>query len=159
MLFLRVCSGFCFENRTVNLPLTVFTPHLTVLVLFFFLHGAALNFLHSRVCHLRSICLCSVLSSSPCRLPPSTCVSPLALAPIFAQIHRAASAPRPSAPIPACRSTSPSRSAPNPPASRCRPSKTGEQAAAWRALTGGGFSPLQIVAGLGVCSDLFFPSE
>lgn len=80
-------------------------------------HRAAFIFLHSRVRHLLFICLCSVLS-----LLPSICVSPLALAPVSAQIHRA-----PSAPSRACRSTCPSRSAPNPPASPCRPSRTGER--------------------------------
>lgn len=127
MLFPRDCSGFHFvENLNFNLPFTVFTPHLTVLVPFFFSHRAAFNFLHSRVRHLLFICLCLVLSPGRCGVLPSICVSPLALAPIFAQIHRAASAPRPSVPSRACRSICLSRSAPNPPASPCRPSKTGE---------------------------------
>lgn len=152
MLFLRGCSGFCsveadHKNHSFNPPFAVFTPHLTVLVPFFFLHRAAFNFLHSRVCHLRLIRLRLVLSSSPCGVLPSMRVSPLALAPIFAQIHRAASAPRPSAPSRACRSTSTSRSAPNPPASPCRPSKTGE----WPELCG--------AAVVGLCSDSFTPSE
>lgn len=141
MLFLRDCSGFRSveadnKKHSFNPPFAVFTtPHLTVLVPFFFLfffvllvlHRAAFNFLHSRVCHLRLIRLRLVLSSSPCGVLPSMRVSPLAPAPIFAQIHRAASAPRPSASSRACRSTSTSRSAPNPPASPCRPSKTGER--------------------------------
>lgn len=124
-------------RNTVLIRLSLSSPRHTspfwFLFFFFFffvllvLHRAAFNFLHSRVCHLRLIRLRLVLSSSPCGVLPSMRVSPLAPAPIFAQIHRAASAPRPSASSRACRSTSTSRSAPNPPASPCRPSKTGER--------------------------------
>lgn len=94
-----------------------------------FLHCAAFNLrsLCSGVWHLCSICLHFVLcrSSFPSSAP-SICVFPLALAPIFIQIHRAASAWRRSDLSKACSSTSPSHSAPNPLASHCRPSKTGE---------------------------------
>lgn len=128
------CAGFHSDElsngtKNVNLPFTVFfmvSHHVSPF--WFLLHRAAFYFLHSGVRHLRPICLRCVLSSSLFSTP-SICVSPLALAPIFAQIHRAASAPKPSDPSDpskAYSSTSPSRSAPNPPASPCRPSKTGE---------------------------------
>lgn len=125
------CAGFHSDElyngtKMLILPFTVFfmVSHHTS-PFWFLLHRAAFNFLHSGVCHLRPICLRYVLSSS-LSSTPSICVSPLALAPIFAQIHRAASAPKPSDPSKACSSTSLSHSAPNPPASPCRPSKTGE---------------------------------
>lgn len=133
-----------YNNKTFNLPFTLFTPHLTVLVpllcIFSFpstpsSHRAAFNFLHnSRVRHppppppLHHLLVFSPLSPGRCRcrVLPSICVSPLALALVLAQIHRAPSAPaRP--PSRACPSTCPCRSAPNRPASPCRPSKTGER--------------------------------
>lgn len=102
--------------------------HITALFLYF-LYCAAfdLHSLFSGVRHLCAICLRFALSLSS--LPsstPSICVFPLALAPIFIQIHRAVSAWRLSDLSKACSSTSPSHSAPNPPASHCRPSETGE---------------------------------
>lgn len=96
-----------------------------------YLHCSAfqLHFLASGVRHLCAICLRYVLrlSSFPSGTP-SICVCPLALAPIFIQIHRAVSVRRRSGRSKACSSTSPSHSAPNPLASLCRLSETGERA-------------------------------
>lgn len=126
------CAGFHSDELSNGTKMLICCSpssswcHTTHHHFWFLLHRAAFYFLHSGVCHLRPICLRYVLSSS-LSSTPSICVSPLALAPIFAQIHRAASAPKPSEPSKACSSTSPSHSAPNPPASPCRPSKTGER--------------------------------
>lgn len=107
---------------------SLYHTFITILVLYF-LYCAAFDLLslYSGVWHRCAICLPFALSlSSFPSSTPSICVFPLALAPIFIQIHRAVSVWRLSDLSKACSSTSPSHSAPSPLASHCRPSKTGE---------------------------------
>lgn len=111
------------------LSVSLYHTHISPFWFCVFLYCAAFDLcsLCSGVWHLCAICLHFALSlSSFPSSSPSICVFPLALAPIFIQIHRAVSVWRLSDLSKACSSTSPSHSAPNPLASHCRPSKTGE---------------------------------
>lgn len=122
----------CFINATLLISSFLSVPLYHTYHHFgsvFLLYCAKFNLrsLYSGVWHLCSICLHFVFSLSSCPSgTPSICVFPLALAPIFIQIHRPVSVWRLSDLSKVCRSTSPSHSALNPPASHCRPSKTGE---------------------------------
>lgn len=128
-----ICVKLCKYNHNVNWMFVVFSMvshrhhHFDSFAL------CSFYFTSSRKPHLCTICLHYVLwlSSFPSSTP-SICVSPLAPAPIFIQIHRAVSEWRPSDLNKACSSTSPSHSAPNPLASHCRPSKTGEHPEEYR---------------------------
>ncbi len=126
---LNVSSDMLYKyNHTVNIQFLVcsilsHTYHhfgSFALCSIYFMCSSVVWFLHSMCLHC-VLCLSSFPSNTP-----SVCVFPPAFAPIFVQIHRAASVWKLSDLSKACSSTSPSHSAPNHLASHCRPSKTGE---------------------------------
>ena len=120
-----ICEYVLHSARLVILSF-LSVSYLSHFVFAFFCIVQHLIYIHLPVVYWRLYTIHFCISHSPCHHSTPSVFFPLALAPVYIQIHRAASVRRLSDLTKACSSICPFHSAPNHLALLCRPSKTGE---------------------------------